>query len=990
MSRGARNPRGSVWQRWDPHVHTPGTAFNDQYKGTDPWDSFLSAVETSSPTISAIGVTDYFSIDNYLRVVTAKESGRIPKVALVFPNVEMRLGYATSRSNALNIHLLFSPEDSDHPTKIRRFLSELTFSFLGVEYRCEESELIKLGRAHDASINDDASALRNGANQFKVDFNDLRARWQKNDWVRNNCLVAVAGGETDGTSGLRDATGSWDATRKGIEAFAQIVFSATPQQRDFWLGDGVESVASLNKTWGGVKPCLHGSDAHAADRVGRPAKERLCWIKGDLTFETLRQVCMEPRDRVWLGAEPGRGALAGQTIQSITLTSAPWVTPGAIPLNAGLIAVIGARGSGKTALADLIATGAYAFTGPLSEKSFIYRARELLGDGHVCLTWEQGDETQNELRHAELSDLLDSPRVQYLSQEFVNELCSSEGLGDQLVGEIKRVIFNAHALTDRMGTSSFDELLDLRSQVAREKRLRHELTLAQTSRELTEERLLKASLPALTKQRNEKAKFIEKDKRDRKALAGSGQEERTKKHEEISIAVDAKRQEVQRLKRRVMALTSIKEDVREFRENNVKNWLADLRLTRSDAGLQDEDWSNFNVAFEGDVDGLLDRRRLQAVADLLKNEGTAEGEPTSFTDAAVSVLPTGASLATQTLSLLELELSRLAKLIGIDSQNAKRYAELSAKITKEETALGRLDDQIKRAETAGARIDTLRARRSDAYGGVFAAVGELEDELKSLYAPLEARLASAVGQLAKLSFSVKRAVDTKSWATRGEALLDLRKAGPFKGQGALEKTARAVLQRAWESGASEDVAEAMTAFLAANEKGIREHKPENLSASDWARDVAQWLHSTEHIKVSYSLQYDQLDIESLSQGTRGIVLLLLYLALDLEDDRPLIIDQPEENLDPKSIFDELVARFRDTKTRRQILIVTHNANLVVNTDADQVIVAKCGPHLKGELPTITYFSGGLENAEIQAEVCDILEGGADAFRERAKRLRLTI
>jgi predicted ATPase len=66
---------------------------------------------------------------------------------------------------------------------------------------------------------------------------------------------------------------------------------------------------------------------------------------------------------------------------------------------------------------------------------------------------------------------------------------------------------------------------------------------------------------------------------------------------------------------------------------------------------------------------------------------------------------------------------------------------------------------------------------------------------------------------------------------------------------------------------------------------------------------------------------------------------LLYLAIDKEDDRPLIIDQPEENLDPKSIFDELVPLFREVKSRRQIIIVTHNANLVVNTDADQVIVA---------------------------------------------------
>ena len=119
-------------------------------------------------------------------------------------------------------------------------------------------------------------------------------------------------------------------------------------------------------------------------------------------------------------------------------------------------------------------------------------------------------------------------------------------------------------------------------------------------------------------------------------------------------------------------------------------------------------------------------------------------------------------------------------------------------------------------------------------------------------------------------------------------------------------------------------------------------------------------------------------------------MLLLYLALDDADDRPLIIDQPEENLDPKSIFDELVGLFLEAKSKRQVIMVTHNANLVVNTDADQIIVAQAGPHAPGQLPPISYLSGGLENADIRKAVCDILEGGERAFQERARRLRVTL
>jgi ABC-type multidrug transport system ATPase subunit len=158
----------------------------------------------------------------------------------------------------------------------------------------------------------------------------------------------------------------------------------------------------------------------------------------------------------------------------------------------------------------------------------------------------------------------------------------------------------------------------------------------------------------------------------------------------------------------------------------------------------------------------------------------------------------------------------------------------------------------------------------------------------------------------------------------------------------------------------------------------------------WLKKFAHWLFDTDHISVRYEIVYDGIDIRKLSPGTRGIVLLLLYLALDDADDRPLIIDQPEENLDPKSVFEELVALFIAAKAKRQVIMVTHNANLVINTDADQIIVAEAGPHVAGGLPPISYSAGGLENASIRKAVCDILEGGESAFRERARRLRVRL
>ena len=115
---------------------------------------------------------------------------------------------------------------------------------------------------------------------------------------------------------------------------------------------------------------------------------------------------------------------------------------------------------------------------------------------------------------------------------------------------------------------------------------------------------------------------------------------------------------------------------------------------------------------------------------------------------------------------------------------------------------------------------------------------------------------------------------------------------------------------------------------------------------------------------------------------------LLYLAIDRHDPRPLIVDQPEENLDPKSVFEELVPHFREARHRRQIIIVTHNANLVVNTDADQVIVASSKRTANDALPEISYAAGGLENPSIRQAVCETLEGGERAFMERERRYRL--
>jgi ABC-type multidrug transport system ATPase subunit len=203
-----------------------------------------------------------------------------------------------------------------------------------------------------------------------------------------------------------------------------------------------------------------------------------------------------------------------------------------------------------------------------------------------------------------------------------------------------------------------------------------------------------------------------------------------------------------------------------------------------------------------------------------------------------------------------------------------------------------------------------------------------------------------------------------------------------------------MLLSSWTKGDTSSVLAAMKNFRAKHQDALLEKAPYNRTDQTnyrpWTRRFAKWLYSTDHISIEYGITYDGVEIKKLSPGTRGIVLLLLYLALDDADDRPLIIDQPEENLDPKSVYDELVPLFKAAKAKRQVLMVTHNANLVINADADQIIVAEVGTQSASGLPPIQYHSGGLDEASMRRTVCDILEGGEAAFRERARRLRIAL
>jgi energy-coupling factor transporter ATP-binding protein EcfA2 len=980
------DPEGSKWHRWDPHIHAPGTILNDQFGGD--WEGWLTRIETSDPPIRALGITDYYSTAGYEAVMEKKNSGRLSNVDLIFPNVELRLDVGTRTGSGINVHLLARPDASDHVDELKRFLRTLSIRLDGKLYCCEHDDLVRLGLEHEPNLaGNPQAALRSGVNQFKVGWGTLRDQWEQNTWAKENILIAVDSGKA-GTSGVQDQ--QFAALRKEIERYSHIIFSASESDRLYWLGQGADSIDQIRK-YKGPKPCIHGSDAHRLAQVGKPDDDRNCWIKGDLTFDTVEQVVFEPEFRVRIGPDAPDAILDSLAIAEAGVEGAPWFASGGVRLNRGMVAVIGARGSGKTALADVIAAAGQALGVSEADRSFVARAQEHLGGAKARLIWGDGDDSICALKP--LPTESPYPRVQYLSQQFVDTLCSPEGPTDELLREMKRVVFDAHDAEQRMGAANFDQLLESATANAQSSRSSAETTLSTTISQLYTEWQRHGSLKGLQRRREQLTKTLESDKAHRSKLIGAVSDELAKRMNEVSTAVEEARLRVEASRREIQAVERLRAEAASVRGERATGQLQQIRQQYAAANLSEQEWSNFRLDFVGPVDAILADKLTKArgaLAILVGTSPASAGAP----DQSKPLIDPGTPLGGVSLSLLEREMERLRQVVGIVRKNAATLQQLSKNIDAQETALAQVLVEIEAAQNAQNRMAELNAGRLTTYKAIFDSIEAEETALLSLYEPLRVRLSQEGGSLTKLSFSVRRKVNVKAWALEGEDLMDLRRQGDFQGTGRLLKAAMSELLDAWQNGSSAEVAQVFNAFTDQHLMHIvNQSKVDRNDAAAfgrWWRDVLNWLYGTEHITVDYSIRYDSIEIDRLSPGTRGIVLLLLYLAIDQNDDRPLVIDQPEENLDPRSIYDDVVQHFRTAKLRRQIIIITHNANLVVNADADQVVVAQATPHDRGKLPQISYESGALENPSIREKVCDILEGGKLAFRERARRLRVRI
>lgn len=982
---------GSTWHRWEPHVHGPGTTFNDQFNGNNPFESYITYLETITPTLKAIAITDYYSTEVYEKVKKEKEAGRLPNCEFIFPNIEMRLGIGTVKGNYVNLHLLVNPEDPNHIDEANRFLSRISFEAYGDKFHCDKKDLTRLGKTINSNIKEDHIAFREGCLQFKVNREQLTEEYQKSNWAQRNILIAVSGG-SDGSPGIRDRA---DTTlREEIEKLSDIIFASNPNQREFWLGKKTLNVKEIESRFRNLKPCLHGSDAHRLEDIGKAYSDRYTWIKGALSFDSLKQACIDPEERAFIGPTPPIGANPSQTIQKIEICNTDWCQTPKISLNSGLVAIIGARGSGKTALAEIIAKGCDSIsmdqTTNEQDKSFLLRAKEQLRNSMIRVHWGGNKEPVERSLDNFGNDPTSYPMARYLSQQFVDNLCSSDGVTDKLLKEVERVIFNAHDVNQREGAIDFESLLNRRASKPRSIRENEEKSLQDLCYSIGIEIEKSKLYEPTTKIIQEKEHLISQYNNDRSQLVSLGSEARVERLNELTLAAEKVRSHIRFYSQQQDALHGIKIEVDNVKQNKAPSELRNLKKTYSNSYLDNQEWESFLIDFTGNVNKIIETK-LSTVKNNI--EGWKGSVPQTL-DPKVELLKPGDDLSKQTLAILEAEINKLSNLVNSDKDITRRYASITQKIAQEQALLEQLRVNLDDYVQAGERLKEMRKERVLNYERVFTALLEEEKILTELYSPILKKLKEADGTLTKMSFAIKRTANTEEWALQGEKLVDLREIGAFKGKGSLKRIADEMLKEAWESGSASDISNAMNAFYdAAINDLLKMSKVNNADRENyriWATEFSKWLFSTRHISINYSLNFEGVDIRKLSPGTRGIVLLLLYLALDDEDDSPLIIDQPEENLDPRSIFDELVPLFIQAKMKRQVIIVTHNANLVINTNADQIIIAEAKERLPNGMPKIAYKSGGLEEKAIRDEVCAILEGGERAFVKRAQRLRVEI
>jgi len=951
------DPIGSIWRKWDLHVHSPLSILSNQFpklgNGKPKWEMFLLKLE--SLEMAVIGITDYFTIDGYKELKEFKRQGRLKNIFLILPNIEFRLKNIVSSRNGeekrLNLHVIFSEEVSVSDIE-EHFLHDIPFYYQGDPQNRDERRKLKtsnleaLGKKlmeqHAPFRSMGMSALEIGAMQAVVDHEEITDLLTKDSRFKGKYIIVLAADDWDQIN--------WDTQshhlRKSLLQKSDMVFSSSAKQQQWCLGkdpyeEGVEHFLKEFKT---LKPCIHGSDAHRVEDIGRPCalrgdrshncdsqtsacEFRYCWIKADPTFEGLKQVLYEPEERVQIQQKDPSPVISNYSITRIrvgdvVVNDELSLADTDFKLNPFLVAVVGGKGAGKTALVDLVANCYANRIAADDENSFVKRIAEYEPQITISLSFRDGSKFAKNL--IENKFYVES-QIIYIAQ---GELEKYIGEKSDLNQRIRELIFDSSQIKNSILSFNFDEAI---------------VTTEDLEKKIDDKNQVIESLENKTSEDN--SRMIEKEKTKIKADL-KDISERIKEVEKVqdkshTEAAEKRQEKIGALKSRYEDLSLLKSTLEEaisFLENELYEFnelIGVVNELMKKVEIKEEEFPEFSYS---------DKTKLEKVVGSVK------------------------IYIKQTISGIEGKQKELEKLeLGV-----KKHAKLLERRRELQSELKTVEEKVKQFEENKKNLQETETERKKLMKKLLKSVIDQKKQYKEIIRTFSDEKAEV---LSDIDFVADVRFNKEDFLEKAENVLDNRKIvviSDDKNSTAFDNLI--MLARSVAYGNVNKI----DGFIEEIERCKSEFKTKIKSDPVTTGHFYDLLYSN-YMRVIPVVKYKKTSLEKLSLGQKATVLIKIYLA---HGDKPIIIDSHDDHLDNEFIMDELVKAIRKAKGYRQVILVSNNGNVVINSDAEQIVVAK---RHKGE---ISYVSGAIENPFIRDRALKVLEGGSEAFRKRQQKYRL--
>lgn len=1045
--------RGSEWRRWDLHLHTKGTNKNDQFHASVDFDAYCVTMlkKAVDKKIAAIGITDYFSIDNYKNVVafidridsrtdfTDGEKAYI-KNLLILPNVELRMLPVTKTGSLVNIHCIFNPAIVD--SLDNDFFSSIECSDGTRTHKMNRQGLIAFGKALESSL-DEGAAYKKGIDNFVVGQARLQELLMQESFSENT-IVAVSNSRNDGASGFQKhydlfedkAPGSLDGVRRAIYSISHVIFSSNEEDVKYFLGQKKDDESTVINKCGSLKPCIHGSDAHTEAKLFEPDNDRFCWIKADTTFEGLKQILYEPGDRVYIGVEPPVldrvrsnktkyiSSLNIDQVEGYSGAQGTWFKDVHIDFNKELIAIIGNKGSGKSALSDIIGVLGNTHNAGikhenlsfLNAKKLKFRKKGFAENFQAELLWEDGAGKGVKTLLDHDIDADEEEKVKYLPQNYFENL-TNDLEGEGFDKTLKSVIFLHIPEEQRLGSYSFEELENIKA-----KSIGADLaTLREESHDISEEiiGLEEKKHPSKSKQLESliKTKQHELEEHDKikpdevpdPAKAGDeiANEEKSKKYDQLEklntsrtelitkistsktalIKLAQEQEELSQLKK---SLSRLRAQIESFEADNSKTLEKYGLNVKEIIKLRFDDTSLVTKTAEQE----LQARYLQA---LLRTKASIDADPDLKGKHEDIKLAYSKSLQVQEEDIAA-QIATIKKDLSKPEKDYQEYKEKLSKWMAKRRSIEGDKGQLNSLKFYQNELNFItnelpallaqkRKERLDKTLDIFAK----QMELVELYKAFKGSIDKEISKDKDFTKKFKMVIDANfkldpSFMKTFLQYINKSKKGTFYGANENDVAELFVEKDLLKSEDVAQILETIIEWLESNQKesSDKEKPREIIDQVDKVQAFYDFLFSLEYLKPIYELKLDGKILDELSPGEKGTLLLVFYLMIDKED-TPLIIDQPEDNLDNKSVFQVLTHFIKTAKKRRQIIIVTHNPNLAVGADAEQIIYVELDK--KNSKNAFSFKAGAIENPVINRQLVEILEGTMPAFNRRRLRYK---